>query len=116
VDLVAKEPNTSRGLGAKIARHKRYANHYRVLQGSKCKTTELLLLPLTDRELGQPKSPASWASRSSTGLGKEGGSRGYVRGTLTAVGDTRSSPESEATGTAAGSSSPRCGASPVRLR
>jgi hypothetical protein len=42
VDLVAKKPNTSRGLGAKIARHKRYANHFRVLQGSKCKTVNFI--------------------------------------------------------------------------
>jgi hypothetical protein len=54
--------------------------------------------------------------RSSTGLGKEGGTRGYAKGTPTAVGDSQSSPESEATGTAAGSSSPPYGASPVRLR
>jgi hypothetical protein len=50
-----KASNRSRGLGAKIARHKRYANHYRVLQGLICKAAKsfflfFLLCPWANRE------------------------------------------------------------------
>jgi hypothetical protein len=59
-----KKPNTSRGLGEKISRHKRYANHYRVLQGSKCKTAitsspTSALRPAADRGIGR-LIPAPW--------------------------------------------------------
>jgi hypothetical protein len=86
----------SRGLGEKIARHKRYANHYRVLQGSKCKTV-ITSSPSSGqvaqawRRLWWRCLPALGALRVRLRCGVERGEGGELGGVLTLVEDGGSS-------------------------
>jgi hypothetical protein len=70
--IYVQKPNRSRELGAKVTRHKRDANHYRVLRGSNLKAAILSSsFGLAGREPLVNASPVIQATRARPGLRKK---------------------------------------------